>query len=331
MRKFEQWDIERNLYLKSFLTGERQGPPTGKPSIDKPWLINYSDEQIASYIPSRKMYEDILECNKENLDSIAIEYFDKKITYRELFENIDKTASALVQSGVKKGDIVSVSMPYLPETVYTIYALNKIGAVINMIDPRINKKLISDYINNTNSKFIVIIDKIEKKIDSIMDETCIEKVISVPATNSMKNKLLSKMGSLKKSKFTKWKDFINVPYVETEVAKHNEDELAVIEYTSGTSGNPKGVMLSDDAFNAIVYFQNQTLDSKIGDKFLLIMPPFIAYGLVIGMHGMLSQGQHLIMIPNFTLDKAPKMLGKLIDKHQPNRIMGVPKHFRCLI
>ena len=119
--------------------------------------------------------------------------------------------------------------------------------------------------------------------------------------------------------------------MHVDSAKFQKNELAVIEYTSGTSGEPKGVMLSNEAFNALSYFQVQSCKMKAGEKFLLIMPPFIAYGLVIGMHNMLGQGQHLIMIPSFTLDKAPKMLPELIDKHRPNCIMGVPNFLQILM
>ena len=90
-------------------------------------------------------------------------------------------------------------------------------------------------------------------------------------------------------------------------------------------------VLSNESFNSLAHFQFQSLKNNIGDKFLLIMPPFIAYGLVIGMHDMLCQGQHLIMIPNFTLDKAPEMLPQLIDKYHPNYIMGVPNFLSILM
>lgn len=327
----EEQDIQRNLYLRTFLTGERQGPPTGKASVDRPWLINYDVNEIASVIPKRRLYEDLIESNKANLNLTAIEYFGNRITYRELIDNIERVAYSFECLGVKKGDVVSVCMPYLPETIYTIYALNKIGAVINMIDPRINCDLITEYSENCNAKFAVIIDKVEEKINKILTNTGIEKVISVSPTNSMSNLILRNLGKLKNSRFIKWNDFVKKNYEKTEMAEFVEHDLAVIEYTSGTSGKPKGVMLSNESFNSLAYFQKQSLINNPGDKFLLIMPPFIAYGLVIGMHDMLCQGQNLIMIPNFTLDKAPKMLGELIDKHHPNYIMGVPNFLLILM
>lgn len=289
---YDKEDIEiiRDLYLRTYLTGERLGPLTGKPSIDRPWLINYSEEEIATRIPKRRLYRDLIESSRNNLSNIAIEYYGNKITYEELIKNIEITASSLKIKGIKKGDVVSVSMPYLPETIYTIYALNKIGAIVNMIDPRINDDLIFDYMKNANSRNIIMIDKIESKINNlILRGLELDNVISVSPTNSMGNVILRKIGKHKKNKynFIKWNKFFNPydDYVKEE--PFEENALAVIEYTSGTSGKPKGVKLSNETFNALSYFQKQSLLNKVGDKFLLIMPPFIAYGLVIGMHNML--------------------------------------------
>lgn len=330
-KELEKFDIERDLYLKSFYDNERLGPLTGKASIDRPWLSGYSKEEIGSFIPRRRMYEDLVISNKDNMGVTAIEYFGKKISYKELIDNIDKAASAFYNMGVRKGDTVSVLMPYLPETVYSIYALNKIGAIVNMIDPRINDEVMLEFIEGASSKYIVIINKIEEKIERILDKTNVKEVISVSPTNEMSNIVLKTIGGMKKSKYTKWNSFMKRATGNVPMAEFKDEELAVIEYTSGTSGKPKGVMLSNEAFNSLAYFQKQSLINEVGDKFLLIMPPFIAYGLVIGMHDMLCQGQHLLMIPNFTLDKAPKMLGKLVDKHHPNYIMGVPNFLLILM
>ena len=321
----------RNLYLRGLANGEIQGPPVGYPSIDMPWLADYTEEDIMSDIKPRRMYEEFKENCLKFSDLVAVEYFENKITYRELLENADIVADSLVKDGVKKGDRVTVSMPYLPETIYTIYALNKIGAVVNMVDPRINSELVTRYVNTAHSDYAIIIDKAEKKFEKIMSNTNLRKVISVNPMNSMGNSVLRLASRFKKSSFTKWNDFITKERINIDSAHFVENELAVIEYTSGTSGEPKGVMLSNESFNALSLFQFQSCKMEPGKKFLLIMPPFIAYGLVIGMHNMLGQGQHLLMIPNFTLDKAHKMLPKLIDKHHPNCIMGVPNFLQILM
>lgn len=327
---FEEKKI-RDLYLKKIANGEMYGPMMGYASIDKPWLGEYEDSDILSTINDRSMYQDLIEYSKNNMDDIAIEYFGNKITYRELINNIEITAASLVQDGVKEKDKVSVSMPYLLETIYTIYALNKIGAVVNMIDPRINSQLITEYINKADSKYAIVIDKIEKKMKKILPSVNLEKVVSVSPMLSHGNPIIRFFSKFKKSIFTKWNKFIDKDAPKVQTVNTKGEDLAVIEYTSGTSGDPKGVMLANKSFVGLAHFQHESLKNSVGDKFLLIMPPFIAYGLVIGMHDMLCQGQHLLMIPNFTLDKAPKMLSKLIDKYHPEYIMGVPNFLTILM
>ena len=101
----------------------------------------------------------------------------------------------------------------MPETIYTIYALNKIGAIVNMIDPRINEQLIAEYINNANSKYMIIIDKIEEKVSKLLPSTEVRKVISISPLISHGNSVIKTIAKLKQSEFTKWKEFMDVPFV----------------------------------------------------------------------------------------------------------------------
>ena len=87
-KNLELEDIERDLYLRTLLTGERLGPLTGKPSIDRPWLINYSNEEIASIIPKRRIYMDLVESSKSFREDTSIEYYNNKIIHIFLIEPI---------------------------------------------------------------------------------------------------------------------------------------------------------------------------------------------------------------------------------------------------
>ena len=133
-------DIERDLYLRDLQLGKIQGPITGKASLDKPWLKYYEEDDIVKDIPRKTIYEYIYDSNVDHLDRIAINYLDTEITYEELFDKIDETAKALLSAGVKEDDYVSVVSPTTPETIYLFYALAKIGARGNMIDPRASEK-----------------------------------------------------------------------------------------------------------------------------------------------------------------------------------------------
>ena len=108
---------------------------TGFPSIDKPWLKYYSEEAINAPLPECTIYEYLYENNKDYPSDIAINYLGRKISSKELFENIDRTAAAFLKAGVKEKEIVTVALPSIPEALYCVYALNKIGAVANMIHP----------------------------------------------------------------------------------------------------------------------------------------------------------------------------------------------------
>ena len=159
----------RDIYLRKLLTGVYFVPLTNYPSIDKPWLNFYTEEQIQEEAIKGSLYEALVHYNRFNLMTTAINYYDNKISYLKMIKKIDETAIAFSNNGIKKGDKVTIAMPYLPETIYSIYALSKIGAIANVIDPRTNAETLKKYINEADSKMIIMIDRIEDKIASIKD------------------------------------------------------------------------------------------------------------------------------------------------------------------
>ncbi len=158
---------------------------TGKSSIDKPWLKYYDEEVLKKELPEKTIYEYIFQNNKKFPNRTALNYFGKKITYGQMFENIDQTARAFRAHGVKEGAIVTVSMPTIPETIYVYYALSKIGAVANMVDPRTSKEGIEDYINEAKSKMLIIIDVAADKAKDVKEKTTVEEIVTVSPTDSL--------------------------------------------------------------------------------------------------------------------------------------------------
>lgn len=158
---------------------------TGKPSIDKPWLKYYDEEVLNKKLPEKTIYEYITENNKKYPNRIALNYFGKKITYGQLLKNIDQTARAFRAYGIREGDIVTICMPTIPETIYVYYALSKIGAIANMVDPRTSKEGIENYINEAKSKMLIMIDVAADKARDAKKKTTIEKIITVSPTDSL--------------------------------------------------------------------------------------------------------------------------------------------------
>ena len=112
---------------------------TGYPSIDKPWLKFYPPSALEKEIPQKTAYSFVYDKQKENQSATALEYFGTHISYRKVFDMIEQIARSFKKLGVQSGDIVTLALPTMPETVYIFYALNRIGAISNLIDPRLQE------------------------------------------------------------------------------------------------------------------------------------------------------------------------------------------------
>ena len=315
----------------------------GKPSVDKPWLKYYTKEQKNTPIPKMSVYDYLLECNKQYKGRIALNYFNRKITYEELFNNIDKVAVALIQKGVKKGDIITVSLPNIPEAVYLFYATSKLGAIANMIDPRTSSEGIKNYTKEVKSNLIFIVDSYYSKVKDFVDEGVVDEIISVSPAVSLplslnfaykaKEFIEGLRDKEKKIVFNNntinWSTFINSANLKEEIVSNYEvnSPLAIV-HTGGTTGVPKGVVLSNENINAVALQSVLTgIDMKREHNWLDIMPPFIAYGLGMGLHLPLTIGMETILIPQFD----PKKFDELLLKYHPIHMVGVPSHWGHII
>lgn len=329
----EEEQKQRDLYLKGLADGTLQGPPVGYPNIDKTWLKYYSDHSILAPQPQMSVYDYVKFCNKDRLDCVVLNYYGVKITYREFFDNVDRVAASLIENGIKQGDVVSLGLPSVPETFYTFFAINSIGAVANFIDPRINEERIEQCVQSSNSKMIICVDTYIDKFKNVAEKLKIEKKVIVSPSNLLPPvlKMLYKLKvkTPKNTGFENWNEFVERgkdKKINAEF-KATGNEVAAIEYTSGTTGIPKGALLSNNSINSVAFQQKSVLpEMKPGDTFLDIMPPFIAYGLVCGMVASLTAGLELILIPKFEPDK----FDKLVMKHKPNHVIGVPTFFENL-
>ena len=125
------------------------------------------------------------ESNKNYPNDIAIRYFSRDISFSELFKHIDECARALNSIGVKQGEIVTVALPSIPEALYIVYALNRIGAVANMIHPLAGEDEIVNYLNEVNSKIAIIFDKTLGIIRNSIGKTRIKHAVVVTAGESL--------------------------------------------------------------------------------------------------------------------------------------------------
>ena len=276
---------------------------TGYPSIDKPWLKYYSEEAINAPLPECTMYDHIQNNNQDNLDRIALNFYGNTYSYRKLFQEIDKLAEALACSGVRRGDIVSVCMINSPEPVFLIYALNKLGAVANMMYATATPKELCEHINETGSKLLFTYDFLQDKVAEIIDKTGLQQVVVADLTSSMSFakrcgarllKNMRPMPLLRDDRFCKWNDFLKNKSCDVLTCRDAEAP-AVIVYSGGTTGGAKGVVLSNRSIVSLAwqYLQGSTELSK-EQRGAQNMPLYIAYGVASSLHVPLSAGMTLM-------------------------------------
>ena len=168
---------------------------TGYPSIDKPWLKYYSEEAINAKLPECTMYELLWSSNKDYLENTALNYYGRKFTYGQLFDGIEKASKAFSALGVKKGEVVIICTVNTPEMVYALYALNRLGAIANMVDPRTNVDGIREYILESDARFVMTVDLAYPAIVKATKGTAVEKIVVVSPADSLPTvtKLLYKL------------------------------------------------------------------------------------------------------------------------------------------
>lgn len=307
---------------------------------DRLWINKYKDARANLEYPSGSMIDALTQVSRKYPEYFAYEYFGKKVTYRNFMKQIENVAKSLKNYGVDKDDRVTICMPSTPEAICTIYAANLIGAVANMIHPLSSEKEIENYVNQSDSKFILILDSVLDKVLNIKRNTKLQKIIVARPDTSMPPLMhyLYKITNYKKKiKIPKddddivlWntfissaKDFVGVCYEKREA-----NDLAVILYSGGTTGEPKGIMLSNLNINALALGAHELIKQTIpGNSVLSLLPIFHGFGLAVCIHTPLLSGMKCILIPQFNAKK----FGDLIRKTKPNFLVGVPTLYEALL
>ena len=310
-----------------------------KKTEEYPWLKYYPKDKREVKVPDMSLYEYIYKSNLNHSNNVAINYFNRKITYKELFENIDICARALKSQGVRKDDVVSICMANTPEAVIMFYAISKIGAIANMIHPLSSEIEIKNTLKETNSVFLLAINIAYQKINNIIKDTNLYKTILVSPKDSMPNPL--KIGyyiledrKIKTPKsneiYMSWNDFLNKGRkYDTDVLVHrSKDDICAILHSGGTTGTPKHILLANGNINVVVEQATIALpELDDTDSFLSILPLFHCFGLVECLHFPISKGETAILVPKFDASR----FDKLLTKYNPTVIPGVPTLFEAML
>ena len=267
----------------------------------------------------------------------ALWYFDTRISYQELMDSIHAFAAGLAKEGVKKGDYVTIFLPNIPQCVISVYAVNRLGAVCNLVHPLSTRQELEYCVKLTDSRFILAFDQNEKLCEGLGAKIiCCDTTTYFP--KSPKGFVL-KYGykflnrKIEKSRESlRWTDIFDAGKAflkdggKLPKDTMKAEDTAAIMYTGGTTGDSKGVVLSNAAINASTSEMIlEKLDNAphIGIAFLSVLPVFHAFGLSIVIHAPLSGGMRAVLMPNFDTKKC----ANTILKEKIEIIAGVPAMF----
>lgn len=304
-----------------------------------PWNKYYHKKDMDFNIPDVSIYQNFLDNMKNYPTRIALDYFGTKITYQDLSHKIDECANAFLNYGIRKNDVITICMPNTPEGVIAFLAINKIGAISNMIHPLSSENEIKNMLIDTGSVMMILIDMDYAKVKNIIEETEVYKVIIVRPSNSMPFLMktayelstgLKTELPRRNAKYIYWKDFIKSAsnYKNTYHYVGKKNTPAVMLHSGGSTGNPKAIVLSNGNFVTLVEQARIVFDElRVGDKCLSIMPIFHGFGLGVCVYTPLCLGAECILIPQFKANE----FDKILNKHKPEFVIGVPTLFEAML
>ena len=342
------FEISKDLGLReNAIKGINQ---TGYPHLDKSYLQYYSMDDVAfAKLPDISMYGIVLSSVITNYNKIAINYFGRKIKYSELLKHIDEYAITFNDLGIEKGEIVTILSFNTPEVIYSIYALNKIGAVVNFIDYRDGLNVIDDSLKQTKSRIIIMLDNLYSNLKDVIYSNNVLDVYTINYNDSLplglnyikgvksliennRKKLLKcpeddLFKPLKKSLSKSDKLLSNEDmYIELEKEMGKGNNLAMIVNSKNNYHNL--VMLTNENMNSVAYdYKHSGFNYSIGDRFMSTIPVSETYGMSIGMHMPFALGMENVILSSIKLNK----IGNVINKYHPNHILGLTIDYEYLL
>ena len=291
------------------------------------------------------MYQALLMMANKYPNDLALYYQGTKITFKSLIKRINETADILYHAlGIKENDVVLISQPNIPETVVLFYAVNKIGAVSNLVHPFTPFIQVKEIMEKTNTKVAFIFEqRIAKEVDKyreLLNKVYVTRIEDdLPFFKKlyyhvfMNFRIRKKLGKQKAINFPGFNYVTNLKLTnkDTPVVPLTNNKCSVLLPSGSTTGKPKTICLNDRSFNYIAMhsdaFMSLNKEELRGHKMLSILPSFHGFGLCMTMHAPLVNGFASILIPRFRVKKVVKVMNKI----KPTAICGVPTIYEKLL
>ena len=302
----------------------------------RPWLTSYA-EGVPSEIeaPEGSLYDLIRASVEQYPDHAALEFFERSTTYAELGAQIERAAEGLRLLGVQKGDPVALVLPNCPQHIIAFYAVLRLGAIVVEHNPLYTPRELRHQFEDHGARVVIAWDKVVETIQAFPADVSVAHVVSVDVTRAMPFRMrallrlpIAKARESRAALTTKvrdtvrWEELVASAPVDPHIIAPTVDDVALIQYTSGTTGSPKGATLTHanlvaNAAQARAWVPGIERGSSV---VYAVLPMFHAYGLTLCLTFAMSMGARLVLFPKFD----PDLVLKVVKRHPPTFLPAVP-------
>jgi long-chain acyl-CoA synthetase len=314
-------------------TGEDHGPLSGRP-----WLASYAPGVAADVdVPAESLPEMLAASARRYGNRVALDFFGEETTYAELADEVSRAAEALRAAGVRAGDRVALVLPNCPQHVVVFYAALRLGAVVVEHNPLYTASELEHQLADCGATVVVCWDKTARVIDGLREQTAIQVILAVDLTRALPWRMrlalrlpVAKARAARASMtgpvpqgVLRWERVASSsgPLDAAHPQQHPED-VALLQYTGGTTGTPKGAILTHRNLRANAAQGRAWMPGlKDGEETVYaVLPLFHAYGLTLCLTFSMSVGATMVLLPRFDLDQ---MLDA-IRRRPPTFLPAVP-------
>ncbi|MET4157532.1 long-chain-fatty-acid--CoA ligase [Agromyces sp. PvR057] len=305
-------------------------------STPRPWLAGYAEGVPHDLeLPEGSLYDLLATSIAEHPSSVALEFFGRETTYAELGEHVDRAAEGLRLLGVQKGDTVAIVLPNCPQHIVAFYAVLRLGAIVIEHNPLYTPRELRHQFEDHGARFAIAWDNVVETIREFPADLGVKHVVSVDVTRAMpfltRAALKLPIAKARESRAaltsgakgtTTWSDLVGAQRIAPNVVAPEASDVALIQYTSGTTGSPKGATLTHLNLLANAAQSRAWVPTIERGNCVVyaVLPMFHAYGLTLCLTFAMSMGARLVLFPKFD----PDLVLPVIKKRPPTFLPAVP-------
>ena len=303
----------------------------------RPWIASYAEGVPQDLAPVTGSLVDIVDASARDYpDAAALQFFGRETSYRSLHEQIERAAAGLRDLGVKAGDPVAIVLPNCPQHIVAFYAILRLGAVVVEHNPLYTPRELRKQFEDHGAKHAIVWTKVVKTVQEFPADLAVTSLVSVDVIKAMPfgTRLALKLPIAKArearealtervSGTVPWEQVVGAAPLPTSHPRPATDDLALIQYTSGTTGTPKGAALTHRNLLSNAAQARAWVPSIMrGDGCVVyaVLPMFHAYGLTLCLTFAMSMGARLVLFPRFD----PDMVLDVTRKHPATFLPLVP-------